>query len=183
MTVSRSIQTAADRAWNPILVLLAVFLALFGILNFLELPLGWKDRTDQIERYLAATVGAAPAWVAPVLWAQKILEGMLGVLALAGLARRDMRLVTAAIAGWMAIMCGFVLMDVWAADRAELQEHTVYFGIFALMFMIVAVLETMRTLGGPDARRVPANDRHGAGPLGASPFAELDGEAAPLRAG
>jgi len=120
-------------------MLIAVFLAVFGITNFLELPLGWKDRHDQVARYLSATVSLGNAWVLPVLWAQKIIEGALGMLALAGALRRDVRLVTASVVGWMAVMTTFTFMDVWAADRGELQEHTVYFGIFALMVMVITV--------------------------------------------
>lgn len=177
----RSSKSAADWAWNPILMLLGVFLALFGILNFLELPLGWKDRNDQVARYLGATVGAGPGWVLPVLWAQKSVEGVLGVLALGGLVRRDARLVIAAIVGWMTIMCGFVFMDVWAADRAELQEHTVYFGIFALMLMIVVVLQTMQAVGAHDERRATARDPATAG-APVLTFAETDSRAAPRHA-
>lgn len=133
--------TIADRRarWTRVILLIAVFLAVFGIANFLELPLGWKDRHDQVARYLSATVSLGNAWVLPVLWAQKIIEGALGMLALAGALRRDVRLVTASVVGWMAVMTTFTFMDVWAADRGELQEHTVYFGIFALMVMVIAV--------------------------------------------
>lgn len=123
--------------WHELVTLIAVFIGVFGLANFLELPLGWKDRQEQIGTYLDATIGSAPGLILPLLWAQKCVEGALGLMALTGLLRRSVRLVTASIAGWMVVMIGFAFADVWAADRKELQEHTVYFGIFALMFMVI----------------------------------------------
>jgi hypothetical protein len=131
--------------WHQVFALVALFLVVFGLMNFAELPLGWKDRTEQISRYLAATVGLGPEWALPTLWAMKGLEALLGVAALIGLIRREARWVTASIVGWMAVMIGFAAMDVWAADRAELQEHTLYFAAFAQMLMVVIVL---RAVGG-----------------------------------
>ena len=133
-------------AWHQVFALIAVFLVVFGLMNFAELPLGWKDRTEQINRYLSATVGLGSEWVLPALWVMKTVEGLLGLAALVGLIRRDARWVAASIVGWMAIMTGFAAMDVWAADRAELQEHTVYFAAFALMLMIVVVLQAAGSL-------------------------------------
>lgn len=130
-------------ACHQVFALIALFLVVFGLMNFAELPLGWKDRTEQISRYLGATVGLGPNWALPTLWAMKGLEALLGVAALIGLIRREVRWVTASIVGWMTVMIGFAAMDIWAADRAELQEHTLYFAAFAQMLMIVVVLRAV----------------------------------------
>lgn len=150
-TVRRAIEaapTGSERtrrpadSWSKTFFLLGVFLALFGLLNFLELPLGWKDRVPQITRYLATTVHAGPEWVQPVLWSQKALEGALGVIALIALLKRDYRWLVGSIVGWMVVFVGMTVMDVWAADRVELQEHTVYFAAFGQLLMLVVVVRT-----------------------------------------
>ncbi|MDP9375019.1 MAG: hypothetical protein M3Q65_21740 [Chloroflexota bacterium] len=128
--------------WHHAFTAIALFLIVFGLFNFAELPLGWKDRGPQISRYLAATVGLGPAWVPAALWLTKSVEGLLGLAALVGLLRRDSRWLVATLVGWQGVMIGFSVMDVWAADRAELQEHTLYFAGFAQLLMVLIVLET-----------------------------------------
>lgn len=44
-------------------------------------------------------------------------------------------------------------LDVWAADRAELQEHTLYFAAFAQMLTIVVVLGAVGRIKGVWPRR------------------------------
>jgi hypothetical protein len=46
-----------------------------------------------------------------------------------------------------------VRLDVWAADRAELQEHTLYFAAFAQMLTIVVVLVAVGRIKGVWPRR------------------------------
>ncbi len=128
--------------WHHGFAAIALFLIVFGLFNFAELPLGWKDRGPQISRYLAATVGLGPEWVPAALWLTKGVEGLLGLAALVGLLRRDSRWLVATLVGWLGVMIGFSVMDVWAADRAELQEHTLYFAGFAQLLMVLIVLET-----------------------------------------
>jgi len=140
-------------AWHQVFTLIALFLVMFGLLNFAELPLDWKDRTEQISRYLAATMGLGPEWALPALWAMKGLEALLGLTALIGLIRHEVRWVTASIVGWMTVMIGFAALDVWAADRAELQEHTLYFAAFAQMLTIVVVLVAVGRIKGVWPRR------------------------------
>ena len=130
-------------AWSPIYVFIGVFLLVFGVFNFVELPLGWKDRIPQVTRYLEATVGLGAGWVLPALWAQKLVELALGVVAALSLIRRDARLLAASIGGWMAVFTFWAFMDIWAADRVELQEHTVYFAVFALLLVLIPVLQVV----------------------------------------
>jgi hypothetical protein len=119
---------------------IGIFLAIFGVLNFAELPLGWKDRHAQISRYLDATVGLGADWVMPVLWLAKGTELILGLIAIVALARRSVRWLAAAVVGWMAWFTAFSVMDVWAADRIELQEHTVYFAMFTVLLTVIFVV-------------------------------------------
>ena len=132
--------------WNQVFLVIGLFLTVFGLLNFAELPLGWKDRMPQISRYLEATVGLGSAWAGPVLWANKSVEALLGLAALLGLLRRDVRWLVASIVGWMGVFIGFTVMDVWAADRAELEEHTLYFAGFAQLLMVIVVLQTVASV-------------------------------------
>ncbi|MEU4741393.1 hypothetical protein AB0G02_13145 [Actinosynnema sp. NPDC023658] len=127
----------AGTGWSRLFSPIAVFLGLFGVLNFVELPLGWKDRQQQVGRYLDATLDLGPDWVLPVIWVVKVVELGLGVLALAALLRRRTRWLAAAVVGWLAWFTAFSAMDVWAADRAELQEHTVYFVMFAVLLGMI----------------------------------------------
>lgn len=126
--------------WSRIFVPIGVFLAGFGVFNWAELPLGWKDRTEQITRYLDTTVGLGSAWVDPALWTQKSIELALGIVAVVALIRRDTRWLIASIIGWMSIFTFWMFMDIWAEDRAELQEHTVYFVVFTQLLGIIIVV-------------------------------------------
>ncbi|MEV2275494.1 hypothetical protein AB0I72_07895 [Nocardiopsis sp. NPDC049922] len=146
MRLTRILSGGADRhlTWHWAFALIGAFMVLFGVLNFAELPLGWKDRTDQIGGYLDATVGLGPEWVPATLWGMKSIELLLGLVALVAVARRDPRFLVAAILGWMVVMTGMAGMDIWANDRAELQEHTVYFAAFAQLLIVVVALGLVR---------------------------------------
>jgi hypothetical protein len=136
--------------WSRLFVPVGVFLGAFGVLNFAELPFGWKDRQEQIGRYLDATVGLGADWVMPVIWFAKLVELALGLVAVAAVVRRSAPWLAGATAGWLVWFTGFSAMDVWAADRAELQEHTVYFAMFAvllgLIFVVSAAQRVLRRL-------------------------------------
>jgi hypothetical protein len=138
-------------AWSRMFLPIGVFLALFGVLNFAELPLGWKDRQQQVGRYLDATLELGADWVMPVIWLAKLVELALGLVAVAAVLRRSTRWLAAAVVGWLAWFTLFTVMDVWAADRVELQEHTVYFVMFAvllgLIFVVSAVERFLRSRG------------------------------------
>ena len=123
--------------WSRLFLPIGVFLALFGVLNAAELPLGWKDRQQQVGRYLDATVGLGADWVMPVIWSVKVVELALGLIAAAAVLRRSTRWLSAAVVGWLAWFTAFAAMDVWAADRVELQEHTVYFVMFAVLLGLI----------------------------------------------
>lgn len=126
--------------WSRLFLPVGVFLGAFGVLNFAELPFGWKDRQEQIGRYLDATVGLGADWVMPVIWFAKLVELALGVVAIVALVRRSVRWLAAATAGWLVWFTVFSAMDVWAADRAELQEHTVYFVMFAVLLGLILIV-------------------------------------------
>jgi hypothetical protein len=126
--------------WSRLFVPIGVFLGAFGVLNFAELPLGWKDRQQQVGRYLDATLDLGADWVMPVIWLAKLVELALGLLAVTALLRRSTRWLAAAVVGWLAWFTAFSAMDVWAADRAELQEHTVYFVMFAVLLGLIFVV-------------------------------------------
>ena len=151
---------AAD--WNQLFLLVGLFLAVFGLMNFAELPLGWKDRVPQISRYLAATVGLGAEWATPVLWATKSVEATLGLAAVIGLLRRDVRWLIASLLGWLGVFIGFSALDVWAADRAELQEHTLYFAGFAQLLVVVVVLQAVGRVSAWLRRELPAADAEAA---------------------
>jgi hypothetical protein len=125
-------------------VFIGVFLLVFGVFDFVELPLGWKDGILQVTRYLEATVGLDAGWVLLALWAQKLVELALGVVAALSLIRRDARRLAAGIGGWMVVFTFWAFMDIWAADRVELQEHAVYFAVFALLLVLIPVLQVVR---------------------------------------
>jgi hypothetical protein len=129
--------------WSRLFGPIAVFLGLFGVLNFAELPLGWKDRQQQVGRYLDATLHLGADWVTPVIWLVKVVELALGLLALAALLRRSTPWLAAAVVGWLAWFTAFSAMDVWAADRAELQEHTVYFVMFAVLLGMIYLVSAV----------------------------------------
>ncbi|WP_170232228.1 hypothetical protein [Saccharothrix saharensis] len=129
--------------WSRLFTPIGVFLALFGLLNFAELPLGWKDRQQQVGRYLDATLDLGPDWVLPVIWLAKLVELVLGVIAGAAVVRRSAKWLAAAVLGWLAWFTAFSAMDVWAADRAELQEHTVYFVMFAVLLGLIHVVSAV----------------------------------------
>ncbi|MGP3955661.1 hypothetical protein ACTWPT_06650 [Nonomuraea sp. 3N208] len=133
-----------EAGWPRIFVPIGVFLAAFGVFNFAELPLGWKDRVPQITRYLEATVGLGAEWVPAALWTAKTVELALGVIAIIALVRRHIGLLATAVLGWMAWFISFSALDVWAADRAELQEHTVYFVMFTVLLVILLVVNAAR---------------------------------------
>jgi Putative peptidoglycan binding domain len=135
--VDGAVTTPSILAWSRIFLLIGVFLMVFSLTNFIELPLGWKDRVPQFTRYLNATLGLGSAWVMPTLWLVKGVEAALGIIALVGLVRRNPYILMACIAGWMIECTGFTFMDVWAADRAELVEHTTYFVLFAQLLATV----------------------------------------------
>lgn len=146
--------------WHRVFVPIAVFIAGFGVFNWAELPLGWKDRTEQITRYLNNTVGWGSEWVDPVLWTQKSIELVLGIIAVVALVRRDVRWLVASLVGWLGVWTVMSFVDVWAEDRAELQEHTVYFVVFTLLLAIVFVV----SLADNVARRLWHPERHQAQP-------------------
>lgn len=129
--------------WHWAFWFVGAFLVLFGLLNFAELPLGWKDRVPQISRYLAATFDLGPQWALPTLWFLKAAEGLLGLLALVGLLRRDTRCLVAAVLGWLVVFAGYSGMDVWADDRLELLEHSLYFAGFSLLLLVLLVLSVL----------------------------------------
>lgn len=129
--------------WSRLFLPIGVFLALFGVLNFAELPLGWKDRQQQVGRYLDATLDLGVDWVAPVIWLAKLVELGLGLVAVVAVLRRSTGWLNAAVVGWLAWFTAFTAMDVWAADRAELQEHTVYFVMFAVLLGLVFVVSAV----------------------------------------
>ncbi|XVS62867.1 hypothetical protein ACQPYE_32095 [Actinosynnema sp. CA-299493] len=129
--------------WSRLFLPIGVFLALFGVLNAVELPLGWKDRQQQVGRYLDATLGLGADWVLPVIWLVKVVELALGLVAVAAVLRRSTRWLTAAVVGWLGWFTAFTAMDVWAADRAELQEHTVYFVMFAVLLGLIFVVSAV----------------------------------------
>jgi len=148
--------TLRGDGWPRIFVPIGVFLAVFGVLNFAELPLAWKDRGGQITRYLDATVGLGPDWVTPTLWLAKGVELALGLVAIYALVRRSTGWLAAAVVGWMAWFTLFTAMDVWAADRAELQEHTVYFVMFSVLLAVIFIVSATRDVLdriGPGADR------------------------------
>ena len=136
-------------AWNRFYVVIGSFLTVFGVMNFAELLFGWKDRTEQFTRYLSKTFAPllgfdAAQGVDPALWAMKSVELVLGLVALAGVVsawrgvfRAATRYLAAATSGWLIVFTGMSAMDIWAADRAELQEHTLYFVGFAMLLLVV----------------------------------------------
>lgn len=141
-------------AWSRLFIPVGVFLAVFGVLNFAELPFGWKDRQQQVGRYLDATLELGADWVMPVIWIAKLVELVLGLVAVAALVRRSTRWLAAAVVGWLAWFTLFTVMDVWAADRVELQEHTVYFAMFAVLLVLIFVVSaTKQALGKLDDLR------------------------------
>jgi hypothetical protein len=129
--------------WSRLFLPIGVFLALFGVLNAVELPFGWKDRQQQFGRYLDATLGLGVDWVMPVIWLVKLAELALGLVAVVAVLRRSTRWLNAAVVGWLAWFTAFTAMDVWAADRAELQEHTVYFVMFAVLLGLIFVVSAV----------------------------------------
>ncbi|MFC6089103.1 hypothetical protein [Saccharothrix lopnurensis] len=137
--------------WSRLFLPIGVFLGIFGVFNFAELPLGWKDRQEQVGRYLDATLALGADWVMPVIWLAKLVELALGLLALAATARRDTRWLAAAVVGWLAWFTLFSAVDMWAADRVELQEHTVYFVMFAVLLGMIHVVSAVERF--LDARR------------------------------
>lgn len=146
-------------AWHWGFFPISGFLVLFGLLNFAELPLGWKDRVPQITTYLDATAGLGREWVMPTLWSAKLVEAAIGMVALIALVRRDTRCLLMAVVGWLVVFTGYAGMDIWAADRAELLEHTSYFAAFSMLLVVVLALSLMREVrAGLDTRaaEVPA---------------------------
>lgn len=142
-TKIREVPKVASRevsGWSHAYYLVGVFVLGFGLFNFAELPLGWKDRVPQVTTYLEATVELGPEWVLPAIWTQKLVELALGLVAAAGLVRRNVQLLTVSIIGWMMVFTLWTFMDVWAADRAELQEHTLYFTAFAQLLILIGVV-------------------------------------------
>jgi hypothetical protein len=145
-------------SWDRFYVVIGSFLVIFGIMNFAELLLGWKDRTEQFTRYLSKTVAPllgfdAADGVQPALWGVKSVELLLGLVALAGTVaawrgsyRIAMRVLAVATSGWLVVFSGMSAMDVWAADRAELQEHTLYFVGFAMLLLVVLGVYLARRL-------------------------------------
>jgi uncharacterized membrane protein len=75
--------------------------------------------------------------------------------------------------GWMIVMTGMTTMDIWVDDRAELQEHTVYFAAFAQLLIVVIVLglvtpaadlvARLRNTGVPRPPTVHMPEQRGAG--------------------
>lgn len=129
--------------WSRLFLPIGVFLVLFGVLNAAELPLGWKDRQQQFGRYLDATLGLGVDWVLPLIWLVKLVELALGLVAAAAVLRRSTRWLAAAVIGWLGVFTAFAAMDVWAADRVELQEHTVYFVMFAVLLGLIFVVSAV----------------------------------------
>lgn len=128
------------RAWTRAHYLFAGFLAIFGLLNFAELPFGWKDRTEQFTRYLDKAFGLGSDWATPALWGMKSVELVLGTIAVLALTRRRVDWLALVTGAWMIVFTGMSVMDMRVADRAELLEHSSYFAAFSIMLVAILAL-------------------------------------------
>lgn len=129
---------ALRRSFGP-QQLLGLYLSVFWLLNTVEkfVPSFGKDRWDQIARYLSH-FEISSDFVYPTLWTFGIFEGAAALTAI-------LSLITSNPTQWLKrclnlslfIMILFTVGDVVAADRLELQEHSLYFMVFIVSLFIV----------------------------------------------
>jgi hypothetical protein len=156
MTVSADARPAAGvRTWHRFHYAVGVFLLAYGVTGLVSAVLLWGDRLDEIEGYF----GSGPA--TGVLVFAKVVEALLALSAVAGVAlRRDMLFVPP-LAGWMAGFAMFAVLDVFKGRWGGLIEHLLYLAAFVVLLFLSYGLSAKAQLAG-----APKQTEPGSSPVG-----------------
>ncbi|MFI0485899.1 hypothetical protein [Actinomadura sp. 9N215] len=121
---------AGARTWHRFHYAVGVFLIAYGATALLSGFLLWSDRQDEIDGYF----DSGPATGLLVL--VKLVEGVLVLSAVAGVALRRDLLFVPSTAGWMAGFAMFAVLDVFTGRWGGLAEHLLYLAGFVVLLFV-----------------------------------------------
>ncbi|MFI0368398.1 hypothetical protein ACH35V_10975 [Actinomadura sp. 1N219] len=139
---------AGARTWHRFHYAIGVFLIAYGLTGLLSGFLLWSDRQDEIDGYF----DSGPA--TGILVLVKLVEAVLVLCALAGVALRRDVLFVPATAGWMAGFAMFAVLDVFTGRWGGLFEHLLYLAGFVVLLFLSYGLSAKAQLASaplPDA--------------------------------
>ncbi|MFA1549945.1 hypothetical protein [Actinomadura chokoriensis] len=147
------------RTWHRFHYAVGVFLIAYGTAGLVSAVLLWGDRTDEAEGYF----GSGPA--AGVLVLVKVVQALLVLSAVAGMAlRRDMLFVPP-LAGWMAGFAMFAVLDVFTGRWGGLIEHLLYLAAFVVLLFLSYGFSAKAQLAGASGSAGPGPSPAGPGGL------------------
>ncbi|WP_207934032.1 hypothetical protein [Actinomadura sp. KC06] len=121
---------AGVRTWHRFHSAIGVFLIAYGLTGLLSGFLLWSDRQDEIDGYF----DSGPA--TGILVLVKLVEAVLVLCAIAGVALRRDVLFVPSTAGWMAGFAMFAVLDVFTGRWTGLLEHLLYLAGFVLLLFL-----------------------------------------------
>jgi hypothetical protein len=127
------------------------FLVVFGATGLLGTVLRWSAHRDQIATYLTRTAGLGKGLDTPVLIGLHVIEGLLVLIALAGVLRRRDVWFLPALLGWIGGFAVFCVLDLWAGTFGMLAEHAGFLAVFILVLFISYALGVKARVGRPPA--------------------------------
>ncbi|MEU5878352.1 hypothetical protein [Spirillospora sp. NPDC047279] len=136
--------------WHRFHYPVGVFLLAYGVTGIVSAALGWSDRRDELAGYLGSGVAT------PLLVTVKVLEGLLLLVALAGLIRRRDVWFLPALTGWVAGFAVFCVLDVVKGKWTGLLEHALYLAFFLLLLGLTYALSVKARVGGRKAPPAPS---------------------------
>ncbi|REE99189.1 hypothetical protein DFJ69_4696 [Thermomonospora umbrina] len=116
--------------WHRLHYPIGIFLVAYGITTLLFSVLGWNAHRDEIGEYLGEGVAS------PALIAVKVVQGLLVLVALAGLIRRRDVWFLPALAGWAAGFAVFCVLVGAEGRLGDLAEHAAFLVVFAALLCL-----------------------------------------------
>lgn len=124
------------RSWHRMHTPVGVFLVVFGLGTSVNAAYRWSDHRAELSDLLNGTLTSLADSAAGLLVAAHVVEVLLVVVALAGLARRRSVWFLPTILGWMVGFGVFAGLNVWAGNTARSVEQVAYLGGFTILLFL-----------------------------------------------
>lgn len=124
------------RLWHRMHTPVGVFLVVFGLGSTANAALRWSDHRTELGNLLSGTVNSLANSAGPLLVGAHVVEVLLVVVAVAGLARRRSVWFLPTILGWMVGFGVFAGLNIWAGNTTRVIEQVAYLGGFTILLFL-----------------------------------------------
>jgi hypothetical protein len=129
--------------WHRFHYPIGAFAIAYGVTGLAGALISWGDRHDELAGYVGAGLAT------PALVLVKVVELLLVLLVVAGVARRRDVWFLPALTGWVAGFALFALLDVIKGKWGGLLEHAIYLAVFAFLLFGSYALSVKARVGAP----------------------------------